>query len=260
MPRKDWAKRFPRCCFCGEDNTLNLEVWGHDWQFQPCCEELGQEVADELEEIAAWEGEEGRQAFYAQLFQVVQGGALEVRGLAHLKVNYQLSFRVLQGGPDWQLAKVYIAEHHQHHKPPQGWKFGVGCWNGPSLVDVAIVGRPVSRMLQKAHPDWLEVTRLCTTTQGCDGLDEWQALRRQAASGLYEAAVLEAGLRGSRRVVTYTLETESAKSVQMARFKKDKLVVSKGGSWNRPGRARQDKAPTCAKVRWGRECVVAAVA
>ena len=57
-------------------------------------------------------------------------------------------------------ANAFIAEHHRHHKPPQGYKFAIGVNDGEKVVGVITVGRPVARMLDNG---WTaEVTRCCT--------------------------------------------------------------------------------------------------
>jgi len=54
----------------------------------------------------------------------------------------------------------FIAQHHRHHKAPQGAKFAIGCNDGKKVVGVIIVGRPVARSLDDT---WTaEVTRCCT--------------------------------------------------------------------------------------------------
>ncbi len=59
-----------------------------------------------------------------------------------------------------KAAMRFIAEHHRHNKPPQGGLFAVGVSEEENLLGVAIVGRPVARMLCDGQT--CEVTRLCT--------------------------------------------------------------------------------------------------
>lgn len=101
-------------------------------------------------------------------------------------------------------AKAYVARHHRHNAPPVGHVFSVGCYFDGVLVGVAIVGRPVARALDKG--DTLEVTRVCT--QG----------HPDACSKLYAACQQRARLRGYRRLITYTLQSERASSVRGANF------------------------------------------
>ena len=139
-------------------------------------------------------------------------------------------------------AYPFIQEHHRHHRPPQGGLFAVGCavfdretsTLGP-VVGVAIVGRPVSRIL--AQDPWLaEVTRLTT-----DGT-------LHACSFLYAASWRAARALGYRKLVTYTLATEAGASLRGAGW----LCVGEagGGSWSRKCRPRVDAHPTQAKLRW----------
>jgi hypothetical protein len=84
---------------------------------------------------------------------------------------------------------LFVLQWHRHHKPPQGWKFGIAVNNGEKVVGVVMVGRPVSR-----HRDdgWtLEITRLCT-----DGT-------KNAASMLLGAARKAASALGYKRLITY---------------------------------------------------------
>ena len=147
------------------------------------------------------------------------------------------------GVKGWQ-AYVFskVDEHHRHHDAPQGWKFGVSVRNGLTEVGVAIVGRPVSRMLQKKEPLTLEVTRVCTYGD--------PRLRRNASSKLYGACVAEARKLGATKLITYTLESEDGASLKASGF--SPVATTSGGSWDRRGRRRADKAPTTPKTRWER--------
>lgn len=129
----------------------------------------------------------------------------------------------------------FILVHHRHHLPARGWKFGVGCELGGVLVGVVVVGRPVARMIDDGYT--LEVTRMCT-----DG-------SRNACSFLYGAARRASRALGYRRLITYTLESESGVSLIASGFV---LVDSEvgGGSWSRKSRGRVDKAPLVKKKRW----------
>ena len=136
----------------------------------------------------------------------------------------------------------FVRAVHRHHAPPPGWKFGLGAFakvnDQPSLVGVVIVGRTESRELQDQGE--FEVTRLAVLEGG-----------QNLCSALYAAAWRQARERGMKRLVTFILETESGVSLKAAGWR---LVAttsqSKGGSWDRPGRPRVDKAPTCPKQRW----------
>ncbi len=102
------------------------------------------------------------------------------------------------------------------------------------LVGVALVGRPVSRMLQREGA--LEVTRLAT--DGTPG----------ACSFLLARARQVAGAMGASKLVTYTLPEEGGASLRGAGF--TSAGEAGGGSWNRPGRRRGHHAPIQTKLRW----------
>lgn len=61
----------------------------------------------------------------------------------------------------------------------------------------------------------------------------------------------EARARGFSRAITYTLKEEAADTLKAAGWHYD--GETKGGTWNRPSRARVDKAPTGKKTRWRRD-------
>lgn len=156
-------------------------------------------------------------------------------------------------------AKAFVAAHHRHHRPPTGWKFGVGVTDAGVLVGVAMVGRPVSRVLQAREPLTLEVTRNCT-----DGT-------RHAASMLYAACWRAAKALGYVRLVTYLDRSESGTSVKAAGWVQlfagpdGGLValppddgaalglspyLTNGRSWSCPSRPRTATYPVSQKTLW----------
>src|SRR5262245_60990609 len=88
-------------------------------------------------------------------------------------------------------ASEFIRCYHRHHKPSRGHKFSVGAFDGQNIVGVAVVGRPVSRVLDDGLT--AEVLRLCT-----DGT-------RNACSLLYGACRRAVFAMGYKRLLTYTL-------------------------------------------------------
>ena len=129
----------------------------------------------------------------------------------------------------------FIADHHRHHLPPQGWKFGIGVNDGEKVVGVVTVGRPVARRLDDGWT--LEVTRCCVS----EGTPN-------AASMLYGAAWRAARAMGFRRLITYTLAAEPGTSLWAAGWK----VVGQttGRSWDVPSRPRVDRHPLGQKTLW----------
>lgn len=132
-------------------------------------------------------------------------------------------------------ANAFVAQHHRHHRAVRGCIACVGVERGDALVGVAIVGRPVSRVLA-AQGRTAEVTRLCS-----DG-------SRNACSMLYGAAWRAARALGYQRLITYTLAEEPGTSLRAAGWRFD--GEAGGGSWSCPSRPRVDKAPTGVKHRW----------
>ena len=132
-------------------------------------------------------------------------------------------------------AQAFVERHHRHHKPSVGDVFCLGASNeAGEIVGVVQVGRPVARRLQDGWT--LEVTRCAT-----DGTPN-------ACSALYGAAWRAARALGWRRLITYTLSTESGTSLTAAGWR----VVGEtpGRSWNVPSRPRVDQHPLQTKLRW----------
>ncbi len=105
---------------------------------------------------------------------------------------------------------------------------------GGQIVGVAIVGRPVSRMLDNGLT--LEVTRVAT-----DGT-------HNACSALYGACRRATFALGYKKLCTYTLPSESGSSLRGAGYRL--IGEAGGGSWSREERPRVDKAPLQQKLRW----------
>lgn len=149
------------------------------------------------------------------------------------------SKKVLELQPiTFREACAYIAEHHRHHQPPIGHKFSIAVNDGATMVvGVIMVGRPVNRHLDNG---WTaEVTRCCT-----DGM-------KNAASMLYAAAWRAARAIGYKRLITYTLATESGTSLKAAGWRV--LYQTRGGSWNCPSRPRVNTHPCGQKLLWEAE-------
>lgn len=113
-------------------------------------------------------------------------------------------------------ANAFVLEHHRHHAPVPGWRFGIGVEADGKLVGVAMIGRPVARGFDDGLT--LEVNRTCT-----DGT-------RNANSILYGAAWRAAKALGYRRLITYTQSGESGASLRGAGWR---VVAERParGSW-----------------------------
>jgi L-amino acid N-acyltransferase YncA len=136
-------------------------------------------------------------------------------------------------------ASAFVAAHHRHHHPPVGHKFSVGVARAGELVGVAIVGRPVSRVIA-AEGGVLEVIRSAT-----DGT-------RHVNSMLYGAAWRAAKALGYHRLITYTQEGESGASLRAAGFHVIAERPPRRG-WDTPSRPREGRgADGVARTLWER--------
>ncbi len=139
-------------------------------------------------------------------------------------------------------ARRYIGAVHRHNLPPKFGVFAVAAKNDEQLVGVAIAGRPVARMLDDGET--LEVTRLAT-----DGTPN-------ACSLLYGACSRAAKALGYRRLVTYTLQSETGSSLRASGWTLDAELGARA-SWDCPSRPRvqvdlfgNERRPSEPKYRW----------
>ena len=131
-------------------------------------------------------------------------------------------------------ANAFVEQHHRHHKPVPGAKFCLAVSDSDGVRGIAIVGRPVARMLDDGWT--LEVNRVAT-----DGA-------RNACSMLYGAAWRAAKAMGYRKLITYTLPEEGGASLRAAGWKV--IGAASGGSWGRTSRPRIDTHPLQQKLKW----------
>lgn len=131
-------------------------------------------------------------------------------------------------------ANAFVTAHHRHHKRTAGHIARLAVSEGDTVRGVAIVGRPVARMLDDG---WTaEVLRCCT-----DG-------SRNACSMLYGAAWRAVRALDYRKLVTYTLPEEGGASLRAAGWRC--VGQAGGGSWSRRERPRVDTHPLQEKLRW----------
>ena len=103
-------------------------------------------------------------------------------------------------------ANDFVAAHHRHNgrTARNGGKWATGVGLDGRLVGVAIVGNPLSATLMDG---WTaEVLRVCTITDAPKG----------ACSMLYQACWRAWRAMGGRRLITYTLQSESGASLRGA--------------------------------------------
>jgi hypothetical protein len=135
-------------------------------------------------------------------------------------------------------AAAFVEAIHRHHGAPAENEFSVGVRLDQRLVGVAIVGRPVARLLDDGYT--LEVIRLAT-----DGAPH-------AASKLYAAAWRAARNLGYLRMVTYTQPDagEASASLRAAGWRITGILPPRSG-WSHPSRPRRDHgADNVARLRW----------
>jgi hypothetical protein len=151
---------------------------------------------------------------------------------------------------EWGEVRRFVVLYHRHSDPPISHKFSIGLRDDATgeLIGVAIAGRPVSRHLDDGMT--IELTRVTTTGE------------RNACSRLYGAACRAAFAIGYRRVITYTLASESGSSLRGAGFEIDHAYADATRiGWNRSSRprgaqtrmfypARSEDEEDVARVRW----------
>ena len=138
-----------------------------------------------------------------------------------------------------RAANDFVEQHHRHsaRTSNDGGKFAIGLEHDDQLVGVAIVGRPIARMLQDGST--AEVLRCCVSPDAPKG----------ACSALYARCDRIWKLMGGKRVVTYTLQRESGASLRSAGLIPTKEID--GAQWTRAKRPRSIKAiHDEPKLRW----------
>ncbi len=128
----------------------------------------------------------------------------------------------------------FISQYHRNHAPPVGHKFSIAVSDGDIVRGVATIGRPVSRHLDNGWT--LEVNRVCT-----DGA-------KNACSMLYGAAWRATKAMGYRKLITYTLPTESGASLRGAGWKC--IGEAGGGNWSCKSRPRVETQHQQQKLKW----------
>lgn len=142
---------------------------------------------------------------------------------------------------DLREANEFVANFHRHNKPVAGARFSVGVSDGVQLWGVAIVGRPVARMLQQQGGGVAEVVRCCVMDGSPKG----------TCSFLYATCWRAWRAMGGARLITYTLQSESGASLRGAGWAVvAQLAPSDPSKWqNRAGREWQPVVGQ-AKIRW----------
>jgi hypothetical protein len=144
-------------------------------------------------------------------------------------------------------ANDFVTEHHRHNKKCQGHRFSIGCIRDNELVGVAICGRPLSRRLDSQFV--LEVLRVCIKDPA----------PKNACSYLYGRAWRIWQAMGGKKIITYTLASESGSSMKAVGW--DKVSETKPLTKNQKGWQTRDNRITQPvnyqlKFRWERQLEV----
>jgi len=134
-------------------------------------------------------------------------------------------------------ANKFVEEHHRHNKPVdhRGHRFSLGLMYKNCLIGVAIAGQPIAR--QNDDGFTLEIQRVCVL----EGYPN-------ANSMLYGRIKRIGMLMGYKKIITYTLQSETGSSLKAVGATSKPIRV---GSWNRPNRPRQEQEISLKpKLKW----------
>jgi hypothetical protein len=137
-------------------------------------------------------------------------------------------------------ANDFVEAFHRHSRRTSrdGGKFAIGATDGERMVGVAIVGRPIARLLSDGLTG--EVLRVCV-------LDD---APKNTSSMLYGRCWRIWQQMGGKRLVTYTLQSESGASLRGAGWQIAGEIKPHDG-WGREDRKRDWHAVYGqAKFRW----------
>lgn len=150
-------------------------------------------------------------------------------------------------------ANEFVNQFHRHNDKVDGGLFAVSAWRDGRLVGVGIAGRPIARMKQDGLT--FEIRRVAVQHEPhcTSGPRSPCCCPSNGANSFIKARLKRAAaVLGYRRVIEYTLATESGASLRAAGFRLAGRV--KGKEWDRPGRPRRSqKVYSQDKLRWEAE-------
>jgi len=127
-------------------------------------------------------------------------------------------------------ANEFIGKHHRHSRKVQGGKYAIAAIFEEDIVGVAIVGRPVARLMDDGFT--AEVTRCCVLPTAPKG----------SPSFLYGKCWRIWQQMGGDRMITYTLKSESGASLRGAGWKitgRTQKRTNGIGTWGSKERTRE---------------------
>tara|TARA_A100000171_G_C2011589_1_gene86664 strand:- start:45 stop:512 length:468 start_codon:yes stop_codon:yes gene_type:complete len=140
-------------------------------------------------------------------------------------------------------ANDFVTKYHRHNKKCAGHKWSIGAIYQSELVGVIIVGRPVARKLDNRFT--LEVNRNCVLDNAPKG----------TCSFLYAKAIKIWQSMGGKKLITYTLNTESGSSLKAVDFNKETTVQTfkKNTGWTTRQNRVWQKVQSIPRIRWSKE-------
>ena len=140
-------------------------------------------------------------------------------------------------------ANEFVTKYHRHNKKCAGHKWSIGAIFKNELVGVIIVGRPVSRKLDNRFT--LEVNRNCVLDNAPKG----------TCSFLYSKAIKIWQSMGGKKLITYTLKTESGSSLKAVNFNKETTVqkFKKNTGWTTRANRIWQEVQSIPRIRWAKE-------
>ena len=140
-------------------------------------------------------------------------------------------------------ANDFIIEHHRHNKKSQGHRFSLGALYKNNLIGVAVVGRPVARKLDDQFV--AEVLRVCIKDPA----------PKNACSYLYGRCWRVWQSMGGKKLITYTLASESGSSMRAVGWKKvsETKPFKEGKGWTTRKNREWQPVNSQLKFRWEKQ-------
>ena len=140
-------------------------------------------------------------------------------------------------------ANEFVTKHHRHNKKCAGHKWSVGAIYKNKLVGVIIVGKPIARKLDNRFT--LEINRNCVLDDAPKG----------TCSFLYAKAIKIWQSMGGKKIITYTLTTESGSSLKAVNFNNETKVqtLKKNTGWTTRANRVWQEVQAIPRIRWVKE-------
>ena len=134
-----------------------------------------------------------------------------------------------------EIAKDFINKYHRHNAGPVADRFRIGLFEDDELIGVGVAGNPVARKLMDGLT--IEITRVCVLPD-----------KPNACSQIYARMKRIAQLMGYKRIITYTLDTESGASLRAIGAVIDHRVAK--GNWLNRQNRKYNEVTDMPKQMW----------